>query len=60
MSEIPEELWKPLLTFALGAIGGGAIGFRFGKRQSIMGSGRLVDQAKANAGGDIVGGDKSG
>lgn len=60
MAEIPEELWKPLLTFILGAIGGGAIGFRFGKKQTVMGSGRMIDQSKSKAGGDIVGGDKSG
>ncbi len=59
MGEIPEELWKPLLTFILGVVGGGAVGFRFGKKQTVMGSGRIVDQSKSTASGDIVGGDKS-
>lgn len=58
MAEIPEDIWKMAISLIVGAIGGGAIGFRFGKRQSIMGSGKMVDQSKAQAGGDIVGGDK--
>jgi len=59
MPEIPEDVWKILLALVGGALGGGALGFRIGKKQSVMGSGRVVDQSRANAGGDIVGGNKN-
>lgn len=58
MGEIPEELWKPAVALVVGLLSGGAIGFRFGKKQSIMGSGKLVDQSRAKAGGDVIGGNK--
>lgn len=59
MPEIPDDVWKIILALIGGALGGGALGFRFGKKQSIMGSGSMVDQSRANAGGDIVGGNKT-
>jgi len=59
MQEIPEDVWKILIALLGGALGGGALGFRIGKKQSVIGSGTAVDQAGAKAGGDIVGGNKT-
>lgn len=50
-------------SFLAGLIGGGAAGsfltFRLNNSKSASGSGKVVDQNRAKAGGDIVGGNKT-
>jgi len=58
MPELPENTLKIIIAFIVTALTSGALGFRIGKKQSVMGSGSVADQSKANAGGDIVGRDK--
>jgi hypothetical protein len=59
LSQHASEIW----TFLTGLAGGGAAGslitLRFMRQNIVRGSGTIVDQDRARAGGDIVGGDKT-
>jgi hypothetical protein len=46
-----------IISFLTGLAGGSLLTLYF-KNQRVNGRGRVVDQSKARAGGDVVGGDK--
>lgn len=47
-----------IISFAAGALGGAALTFTL-TRNSVKNGGSLIDQSKARAGGDVVGGNKT-
>lgn len=47
-----------IVSFIFGALGGAALTFTI-TRNSVRNGGSVVDQSKARAGGDIVGGNKT-
>jgi hypothetical protein len=50
---------KEIISFVTGALGGSLVTFKFTRQNRIQGSGTIADQSKAQAGGDIVGRDKT-
>jgi hypothetical protein len=46
-------------SFITGALGGSLLTLKFTRQNRVQGSGTLVDQTRATAGGDIVGRDKT-
>lgn len=52
------EYLSEIISFVAGLVGGSLITIQF-TRKSVTGSGRIVDQSRASAHGDIVGGDKN-
>jgi hypothetical protein len=64
MVEILSQYWSEIGSFVGGLIGGGIGGslltLRYTRRNILSGNGSIVDQSQSKAGGDIVGGNKSG
>ncbi|WP_417449554.1 hypothetical protein [Kordiimonas sp.] len=52
------EFWSFLGGLLSGGIGGALITLKLTKNMRVQGNGRMVDQSKAQAGGDIVAGNK--
>lgn len=52
------DLWSLLAGLVGGSIIGSIVTYQVQKRLSSSGSGNVVDQSRAQAGGDIVGRDK--
>lgn len=57
--QLLSEFWTELASFAAGALGGALVTFKFVGGNKVRGSGRVVDQRGAKAGGDNVGGNKT-
>jgi hypothetical protein len=57
MFHIISQYLSQVISFLVGLAGGSLLTFHFTKKQ-VRGSGSIVDQSKAHAGGDIVGGSK--
>jgi len=62
LDTIKNHAWD-LWSLIAGALGGCTIGsfvtFRLYKGQNVNGNGRIVNQTRARAGGDIIGGNKT-
>jgi hypothetical protein len=56
--EAITSYFSEILSFLSGAAAGSLVTVYF-KNQRASGNGRVVDQSKARAGGDIIGGDKN-
>ncbi|WP_155982323.1 hypothetical protein [Xanthobacter sp. 126] len=52
-----SEVWSAILGYLAGGLTVTFVKFQISRKQS-SGGGRIVDQSGANAGGDIVGGNK--
>jgi uncharacterized protein YneF (UPF0154 family) len=57
MGNLVAQYGSQILSFLVGLAGGSLITFSLTKKQ-VSGNGSIVDQTKAKAGGDIVGGNK--
>lgn len=55
-----EAYWTEVLSFLGGLLGGSLLTLRFTKRQTASDDANLVNQSRAQAGGDITGRDKIG
>lgn len=58
VESVTVDMWVLILSHAITGLGLGALGFRIGKKQSVIGRGSVSDQNGASANGDIVGRDK--
>jgi hypothetical protein len=62
MFDLISKYGSEIMSFLVGALGGGALGslitLRVTGRNQASGSASLVDQSNATAGGDIVGRDQ--
>lgn len=54
-----SEIWSFLGGLIGGGIGGSFLTFRFDRQNRIGRDGKVVDQSRSQAGGDIVGGNKT-
>lgn len=58
MPDIISQHVPEILSFIAGLIGGSLLTFHF-TRNKVHGSGTVVDQSRSQAGGDVVGGNKT-
>jgi hypothetical protein len=54
-----SEIWSAIVGCVAGGTFGSLITIKVARSQQAKGNGRNVDQSRAKAGGDIVGGNKS-
>jgi hypothetical protein len=59
LSQHASEIWSFIAGIVGGGAGGSLLTLRLTRQNKVLGSGSIVDQGRARAGGDIVGGDKT-
>jgi hypothetical protein len=58
LARYASEIWSFVAGLVGGGIGGSLLTLRISRQNRASGGGSIVDQSKATAKGDIVGGDK--